>query len=197
MILNGCYAVCDHDAYAFNQVDLYDSGKPEYKLVLREFLKHQGNYDLAERIPGDCDFSVGLVVAANRQGLSGNLYKIPQDCIDEIVKWQHITACGITEGYDYRKTAPEIEYTLRFLDTNSKEVIGQTFSLRNLELMNFGCVLLEDTECHGNTYVGGKRLWLISPLVGGLAKRYVKWISIDIPKDDVAKIATASISVEE
>ena len=137
------------------------------------------------------------MVAANRQGLSGNLYKIPQDCIDEIVKWQHITACGTTEGYKYRKTAPEIEYTLRFLDTNSKEVMGQTFSLRNLELMNFGCVLLEDTEYQGNTYVGGKRLWLISPLVGGFAKSYIKWISVDMPKDDVAKIASASISVEE
>ena len=63
--------------------------------------------------------------------------------------------------------------------------------------MNFGCVLLEDTEYRNSSSVGGKRLWLISPLVGGFAMSFVKWVNIDVPKDDVAKIATASISVEE
>jgi hypothetical protein len=57
--------------------------------------------------------------------------------------------------------------------------------------------LLEDTEYRDSDHIGGIRLWLITPLVGGFAKSYVKWISVDIPKDDVAKIATASISVEE
>jgi hypothetical protein len=63
--------------------------------------------------------------------------------------------------------------------------------------MNIGCVLLENTEYRDSDRIGGIRLWLITPLVGGFAKSYVKWISVDIPKDDVAKIATASISVEE
>ena len=66
--------------------------------------------------------------------------------------------------------------------------------VRNYDVLNFGCVLLEDPDHNGN---GGKRLLLITPLVGGFAKSYVKWISVDVPKDDVAKIATAIVSVEE
>ena len=89
--------------------------------------------------------------------------------------------------------APE----LKFADLGGNEVAIQSFSFRNLEVMNIGCVLLENTEYRDEGHVGGTRLWLMSPLVGGFAKSYVKWISIDIPKDDVAKIATASISVEE
>ena len=165
--------------------------------IERTFTKSGRNCSLQEQIDGGCDFCIGLVTTANRQGLTGSLYRIPQGCIDEIVRWQHLTACGTTKGYEYRETAPEAEFYLRFLDDNSREIAGLAFSLRNLELINIGCVLLEEPEYSNGDYVGGMRLWLITPLIGGFATSYVKWVSVDMPKDDVAKITSATISVEE
>ena len=152
---------------------------------------------------GDSAFYVGLVTSANGQVLTGRLYRIPMDCVNEIVGWQHETACGKRGGDEIRKTIQSVEYGLQFLDQSKNEVARQTFSLSNMEIMNFSCAMLEKMERksgdhkYGYDYTGGTQLWLISPLIGGFAKSYVKWISVDIPKDDVAKIATASISVEE
>lgn len=165
--------------------------------IERTFTSGESSYDLQEQIDGSCNFSIGLVTTAKGQSLSGRLYKIPLECVNEILKWQHQTACGTTKGYQYRESAPEVDFCLRFLDASSQEIIGQAFPLRNLDLMNFSCMLLEDTEYQSDTHVGGKRLWLVTPLVGGVSTSYVKWVSVDVPKDDVAKIATASISVEE
>lgn len=166
-------------------------------LIERAYVNSGNNCGLLKQIDSSCNFRIALVTKASGQTLTGSLYKIPQPCAEDILQWQHQTACGTTEEYKYRKTAPEIEFNLRFLDMKTCEIASQAFSLRNHELMNIGCVRLEEPqECDGD-YVGGTRLWMITPLVGGFAKSYVKWISIDIPKDDVAKIATASISVEE
>lgn len=174
-----------------------DTYEEKNRLVERVFPQGETSHGLQCQISGDCVFCIGLITAARGQTLSGSLYKIPQDCIDEIVEWQHKTACGKNEEHNYRETAPEVDFVLHFADANGDEIIGQTVSFRNLEIMNFGCVLLEDTEYRNSSSVGGKRLWLISPLVGGFAMSFVKWVNIDVPKDDVAKIATASISVEE
>ena len=178
-------------------VEGWSDGFEGKRFVERVFAEGSHSLSLQERIDGECKFCIGLVTAARGQALSGNYYKIPQNCVNEILKWQHQTVCGTTEGYQYRETAPEVDFTICFKDESGAEVAGQPVSFRNLETMNIGCVLLEDTEYQDERRIGGTRLWLISPLVGGFAKSYVKWISIDIPKDDVAKIATVSISVEE
>lgn len=165
--------------------------------VERVFTEGYNDCGLSKQIDGGCNFVIGLVTTANRTALSGTIYKIPQNCVDEIAKWQYRIVCDPNADYKYRETAPEVGYELKFVDEGRNEVVAQSFSLRNLEVMNIGCVLLENTEYRDSDHIGGIRLWLITPLVGGFAKSYVKWISVDIPKDDVAKIATASISVEE
>ena len=158
---------------------------------------------LISSFDGDSEFCIGLITEVRGQILYGNIYKIPMDCVNEIVGWQYDRVCGMRSGDEFRESAPSVNFELRFLGRDDSEIIGQTFSLRYLEIMNFACVMLEDMERKegsyekGQEYAGGRQLWMITPLVGGFAKAYVKWISIDIPKDDVAKIATASISVEE
>ena len=176
-----------------NKNDFYNE---KCRIVERIFCVGKDHYRMQQQIDGECIFCVGLVTAASGPTLSGKLYTIPVDCANEIVRWQHRIVCGTNEGYEYRKSASEVECELKFVDASGNEVAGRAFALRNLEIMNIGCVLLEDTD-YRRDHIGGKRLWLISPLVGGFAKSFVKWVSVDIPKDDVAKIATASISVEE
>ena len=158
--------------------------------ILYFFRQRKNFHGCNFEMPEDCVFCVGIISSARGQSLSGRMYKLPYDCVREIVAWQRKTVGGET---DY-ENVPSTSYELNFSDSNGESVSGCSFVFRNCDVLNFGCVLLEDPK---RDDTGGKRLWLISPLVGGFAKGYVKWISIDIPKDDVAKIATASISVEE
>ena len=176
------------------------------RIVSRVFsTADQGHSDpwLHVQFDGDNVFYVGLVSSANGHVLTGRLYRIPVDCVNEIVGWQHETACGKREGDEIRKSTPSVEYGLHFLDQDKNEIASQTFLLRSMEILNFSCAMLEKMERksgdhkYGYDYTGGTQLWLISPLVGGFARSYVKWISVDILKDDVAKISSASISVEE
>lgn len=87
-------------------------------------------------------------------------------------------------------------YDLCFLDANGEEVVGTTFVVKNIDVSSLACVVLDDGGSPEYTR-SHKNIWLITPLVGGVAKSYIKWVSVDVPKDDVANIATASISVEE
>ena len=150
-------------------------------------------------LPEDCTFDVGLIKTARGYALSGNLYRIPYDCINEIVRWQHNTLTGINEGRfsDYAPKATVTTYALSFKTADGDEVAGLSAVVRNIDVSNFATTILENGDQHNTDHAGQKRLWFISPLVGGFAKSYVKWVSVDVPKDDVAKIATASISVEE
>lgn len=154
---------------------------------------HHDNFEM----PEDCLFCVGIISSAAGQTLSGRIYKLPFDCVKEIVAWQRKTVGGETDYED----VPSTSYELIFSDSSGVSVTGSSFVLRNCDVLNFSCVLLEDSKIDYSggemNSTGGKRLWLVSPLVGGFAKGYVKWINVDIPKDDVAKISTASISVEE
>lgn len=116
------------------------------RIVERVFAEGSSSLSLQKQIDGGCNFCVGIVTAARGKTLYGNVYKIPQKCIDEIVEWQHRIVCNTDEGYKYRESAPEVEYELKFADLGGNEVAIQSFSFRNLEVMNIGCVLLENTE---------------------------------------------------
>lgn len=195
-VLHSCHVLPTNGGsipYSFNRRDLYDHDKPKDKLIIRAFRNSSRDYGLLEEISGDCDFVVGLVTAASKNKLMGYLYTIPQDCREEILAWQHLTACGTQKGYRYQETAPETDVVVRFVDKDSTEVVSTIASFRNLDLLNFGCVLLEEPRWSNGVYVGGKRLWLITPLVGSVANNYVKWVSTDLPKEDVAKISKVTI----
>ncbi len=160
-------------------------------ITKRYFRESRSGHFYDFTIPEDCVFTIGLVSTAKGTTLNGHIYKIPYVCVKEIVEWQGRLAGVVT--YKWYRNAPLTSFELSFVDAIGNEVAGCSFPVRNYDVLNFGCVLLEESG-HGN---GGTRLWLITPLVGGFAKSYIKWVNIDVPKDDVAKIATASISVEE
>lgn len=174
---------------------LFDwNGPSDFGGVIRRYHKcnksfHDDDYAITE----DCSFIIGLVTAEKGTALSGRLYKIPYECVKEIVAWQK-RLVGEGKYSNWYRDAATTSFELNFTDASGEEVAGGSFMVRNYDVLNFGCVLLEDPDHNGN---GGKRLLLITPLVGGFAKSYVKWISVDVPKDDVAKIATAIVSVEE
>ena len=173
---------------------LFDwNGPSDFGGVIRRYHKYNKDVHHYFVMPEDCSFIIGLVTAEKGTTLSGRLYKIPYECVKEIVAWQK-RLVGEGKDNNWYRDAATTSFELNFTDASGEEVAGGSFMVRNYDVLNFGCVLLEDPDHHGN---GGKRLLLITPLVGGFAKRYVKWISVDVPKDDVAKIATAIVSVEE
>ncbi len=203
-VLHGCKLVNTACLGAFNRADLYDSDKPQNKLINRFFASSRNSSSMVGQIAEDCDFTIGVVKNANKNELIGFLYKIPPECINEICVWQNRMAFGdIDHGphgglfVAHRWTsAPEVSYKLSFLNGTDDEIASTIFPLRNIELTNLGCVLLEEPDRRDHLYVGGKYLWLITPLVGSMAKGFVKWVYVDMSKDEVAKIADATISVE-
>ena len=186
------------DYYKFTEKierDTYREAFNEKKrFVRRVFVNEEDGYRPLSTIPEDCKFGVALVKSARGNMLSGSIYKIPYDCVSEIVNWQNKTVFGNSNLDSSNRVLKKTTYNLCFLDTNGEEVTGITFVLKNMDISNLACAILDEGKNSSRTE---SRMWLITPLVGGVAKSYVKWVSVDVPKDDVAKIATASISVEE
>ncbi|MBR4902249.1 MAG: hypothetical protein IKZ46_15025 [Victivallales bacterium] len=203
-ILHGCVGA---DVGAV--IGIYDEAfHKNRREVRREYVQLYGGRSLISQFDGDSIFFVGLLTSEKGSMFTATLYEVPLDCVNEIVRWQHDTVCNAREGDTFRETSPSVGYKsvgykLHFAGRDGIEISARAFSLRNLEIMNFACVMLENMEKrhrqHGNgyEYTGGTQLWMITPLVGGFAKSFVKWVSIDVPIDDVAKIGSATISVEE
>ena len=145
-------------------------------------------------IPEGCNFGVAIVKSAQGYTLQGNIYSIPYECVCEIVKWQNEVVLGSAKVEYGERSLTKVTYALCFSDAKGEEIAATTFTVNNIDISNFACVVLD--EGRHPDYLESRK-WLVTPLVGGVARGYVKWVSIDIPKDDVAKIASASISVEE
>lgn len=160
---------------------------------------YRGVYTLekGKTLPEDCEFYVGIISRGKGHTLSGKLYRLPSECVNEIVAWQEKNVGVWDLDVNREETMVKSMYTLSFVDKSGEEVVGRSIVIRNMDVINLSCNMLEETKSLDRSYTGGKFLWNITPLVGGFAKSYVKWISVDIHKDDVAKIANAMISVEE
>lgn len=150
-------------------------------------------------LPEDCVFYVGIISRRKGHSLSGQICKIPYECVKEIVSWQerNVGAGNDSRGSQPKTTLVKSVYELSFVDKSGDEVVGSSVVVRNMDVFNFTCNMLEGTKHVEPGYTGGTFLWSITPLVGGFAESYVKWVNIVIPKDDVAKIADVVISVEE
>lgn len=194
-ILHGVGCCDDGDFY--EKIDHEAFCKKE-RFVMRIFVdetrRNRSNPTPLATIPEDYDFGVALVRSARGNMLSGNLYKLSYDCNSEIVNWQN--KCIFVNGKIDKESLKMTTYDLCFLDANGEEVVGTTFVVKNIDVSSLACVVLDDGGSPEYTR-SHKNIWLITPLVGGVAKSYIKWVSVDVPKDDVANIATASISVEE
>ena len=134
-------------------------------------------------------YEKSVILIEKRSGgiLQGRHFPLPQECGDEIAKWQ--------EGYvtldeDVEAGNPKrVDYQLSLTDENGGDVASVPFEL------------LTGYACNSGWLVYGNKsksvVWFVTPFVGARAKSYRKWISVELPKDDVAKIAKASIGLAE
>lgn len=173
------------DGDAFRKVERY---------VRRIFVKGEDSFGPLPSLPEGCNFGVAIVKSARGNMLQGDLYNIPYECVCEIVKWQNEVILGKANVSYSDFSLVNETYVLCFFDSNDLEVAATTFTVSNIDISNFACVVLDEGT---KSNCPGSRKWLVTPLVGGVAKSYVKWVSVELPKDDVAKIVKASISVEE
>ena len=71
------------------------------------------------------------------------------------------------------------------------------------QLFNTGFINLADwpgerTSRYGGSATGGDFfVWLVTPLLRTSAERYVEWLSFDVAKDDLARIASVSVELED
>ena len=153
-------------------------------MQLREgFDKHGGR-----RFLGD-EYKKSLIIIERRLGsnFQGRQFVIPQDCMDEVVGWQggYLTLdADVSAGY-----AKHIDYQMVFLDESGNEVASVPFELLTGYLSNSAWIAQEREP--------KSVAWFVTPFVGARAKAFRKWIPVELPKDDVAKIAKVSIGLAE
>lgn len=182
------------DYYKFTEKIDADMFRKSERYVRRIFIEREDCFGPLSSIPEGCDFGIALVKSARGNMLQGSIYSIPYECVCEIVKWQNEVVLGNAKVAYGDPSLVKVTYALCFADAKGEEIAATTFTVNNIDISNFACVVLEEGEYPD--YLGSRK-WLVTPLVGGVAKSYVKWVSVDLPKDDVAKVANATISVEE
>ena len=158
--------------------------------------------------------------------LSGTLYELPSDCVSflggrmrSLLDWDRSRRTNSQEPHAQLKnlgqggtrsvlsrswsgpTGPLTDenkptascsegmltsYEVKFFDAEGKEV-GQTgFALRNPDVSNV---------CFAST--GEDDFLMITPLVSGCARKFRKWISVEMKQDDIKKIESYSIELAE
>lgn len=153
---------------------------------LREGLVNR--YGNGRKFLGD-EYSKSVVLIEKRSGpaLLGRQFKLPSDCMDEIIGWQdgYVTLDEDVEAGN----AKHVDYLMTLTDESGDEVASVPFELLTGYVCNSGWLIDE--------YKSKSIVWFITPLVGARAKSYRKWIPVELPKDDVAKVAKVAISLAE
>ena len=151
---------------------------------LREGFNRYGD----KKFLGD-EYAKSVILVEKRSGMmiQGRQFMVPPDCMDEIIGWQ--------EGYvmldeDVEAgNAKQVDYLMTLSDDTGGEVAVAPFEL----LTGYVC----NSEWLIDEYKSKSVVWFVTPFVGARAKLFRKWIAVELPKDDVAKIAKVAISLSE
>jgi len=146
---------------------------------------------------------VCLIDKVNGTGLGGKLYAVSASSMTSALDWQDSVADDGVFGegsFEQGKPLNRIShYSISFRDKNGDEVIGTSLPIANQDILNCCCIqLLEPNDCLESEQARrpATYMWYVTPLVGGIARRYQKWFSVDVPKDDIVRINTVSIEKE-
>ena len=153
---------------------------------LREGLVNR--YGNGKKFLGD-EYAKFVILVEKRSGamIQGRQFKLPSDCMDEIIGWQegYVTLDEDVEGGE----AKHVDYLMTLSDETGDEVASAPFEL------------LTGYVCNSEWLVDERKsksvVWFVTPFVGARAKSFRKWIAVELPKDDVAKIAKVSIGLAE
>lgn len=118
-----------------------------------------------------------LIKKRNSQvSLVGATYQLPGDSMK--VVWDNYCAMLALRR--------KVEYELKFADAGGKDVCSARMAVRATDVSSLV------------SFAHGKDLyWMLSPLVGGCAQKYRKWVSVDVAKDDIARIASVTIELAD
>ena len=145
-------------------------------------------YGNGKELLGD-EYAKSVIVIEKRSGstFQGRHFKLPSDCMDEIVSWQegYVTLDEDVESGN----AKNVDYLMTLTGESGDEVASIPFELQTGYVSNSGWLV--------DKYKSKSIVWFVTPLAGACAKTYRKWIPVELPKDDVAKIAKVSIGVAE
>lgn len=118
-----------------------------------------------------------LIKKRNSQvSLVGATYQLPGDSMK--VVWDNYCAMLASRR--------KVEYELKFADAGGRDVCSARMAVCATDVSSLASFL------HGEDLY-----WMLSPLVGGCAQKYRKWVSVDIAKDDIARIASVTIELAD
>jgi len=142
-----------------------------------------------------------IVFLEKRSGacLYGRSFIIPQDCMEEILGWQQDY---VTVDQDVEKGgAKHVDYQMSLLDEGGAPMAFAPFELLTGYLCNSGWIV-QNERGGGSRKRGGVKVqsqmqmaWFVTPFVGACAGSFRKWIPVELPKDDVAKVTRVRVEL--
>lgn len=144
---------------------------------------------------GDPKSMLVLLVTDVGPGVShGAIYTVDGDTAGRILAWQKEVVVGPNS------------YSIVLKDEKGIELVARQWQIGDKsrhQLFNTGFINLADwpgerTSRYGGSATGGDFfVWLVTPLLRTSAERYVEWLSFDVAKDDLARIASVSVELED
>ena len=159
---------------------LWNSG---YMRLREGFVNRYGN---GKKFIGE-EYPKSVLLIEKRSGavFQGHHYSLPQDCVDEILKWQE---SYITLDEDVEAGSPKrVDYQMSLADESGNEIVTVPFELLTGYICNSGWLVDE--------YKSKCVVWFVTPFVGARAKSFRKWFPVELPKDDVAKVARVKVEL--
>ena len=173
---------------------IYSSGN-SYNNIDRLLLEATPEARHWRKSRGEPKYMLVLLVTEVGAGVShGVIYTVDGDSAGRILAWQKKTVSRRNSFSIILKDDKGVELAAR------QWLIGD--ESRN-QLFNTGFINLaywpgERTSRYGGSATGEDLfVWLVTPLLKTSAERYVEWLSFDVVKDDLARIASVSVELED
>lgn len=146
---------------------------------------------------------VAIVNRVSRSGCSGTFYELSQRSASVISSWMKRYS-GLS---DERKTwtsgsenARKTCFHISLKDADGDELAGGDCMAFNHDMSNLGCVCWGEDKLSYHRDKPGKTIpyvIYITPWVGCFAGECSTWVDVDVATEDIAKIATISISTDK
>jgi len=171
--------------------DLWNSGSRQ-RCVRR--------WGMAPEMKAKSKYYVALVKRANQGGCSGMFYELSDRSAAAISAWMSKYSGLSDERMFDNRSARSTVYHAFLKDASGDEIASGECRAFNHDMSNVGCIcwssdrLEDERNKPGNTI---PYVIYMTPWVGCFAGECSTWINVEVDKEDVAKIATISVSAEE
>ena len=195
--LEDVYGIREGDGGVFTESAFFaNAQKIGWNFSLQSGMNRSVNFKYALE---NCNvFPVVVITQANgqRTNVRAKQYILPVSCANVIMDWERRTVLGQNEYVNDDNCFHSV-YHIVFNDKDGEDVYSLPVSLANIALSNTrldqNAALFGRDEGNRRERIG----WYVTPFIHADAKEYHRWIGFEIPCDDLPKVASIEIEIDE